>query len=415
MKIKRHLSLGALLCLIFSFIIACQQPSTPVEVAVASFGNRTYPKLLDRPTAIQYGQEWDKMQSAYSQALKALNKNSNDHKAALQMVRVFIIEARVTGEHGHYYPSALNLLDSVLADKLMDRNIEFQAKSLKASVLLSQHEFKEALKIGLEAAQEYSYNAQIYGVLTDAYVELGDYEKAVTMADKMVSIRPDLRSYSRVSYLREIHGDIDGAIEAMKLAVAAGYPGYEDTAWARLTLGELYEQYGSLPEAEAQYKIALSEREDYPFAIAALAGIAEKKGDVQGAETLLKRACTIIPEVGFYEQLASIYSNTNRTEKATKLNKEVLSMLEDDVLHGHNMNLEYARFYMDNLGDLNKALEYALIEYEKRPNNIDVNTLLAVIYRKGSRMTEAKKHYTIASRTNSEDEELKLLSDYLAD
>ncbi len=415
MKIKRHLSLGALLCLLLSFCIACQQPSTPVEVAVASFAKKSYPKLLTRPAAIQYGQEWDKMQSAYSQALNALKKNDKDHKAALQMARVFIIEARVTGEHGHYYPSALNLLDSILTNKLTDRNIEFQAKSLKASVLLSQHEFIEALQVGLEAAQEYSYNAQIYGVLTDAYVELGDYEKAIAMADKMVSLRPDLRSYSRVSYLREIHGDTDGAIEAMKLAVAAGYPGYEDTAWARLTLGELYEQYGSSVEAEAQYNRILSEREDYPFAIAALAGIAEKKGDMEKAESLLKKACAIIPEVGFYEQLATIYLNTNRQAEADKLNKEVLVMLEDDVLHGHNMNMEYARFYMDNLGDLDKALDYALTEYEKRPNNIDVNTLLAVIYQKGSKMTEAKKHYTIASRTNSQDQELRLLSDYLAD
>lgn len=53
-----------------------------------------------------------------------------------------------------------------------------------------------------------------------------------------MSIRPDLRSYSRISYLREIYGDLDGAIEAMKLAVTAGYPGYEQTAWARLTLGK---------------------------------------------------------------------------------------------------------------------------------------------------------------------------------
>ncbi len=45
------------------------------------------------------------------------------------------------------------------------------------------------------------------------------------MLNRMVSIRPDIRSYSRISYLREIHGDIPGAIEAMELAVEAGAPG----------------------------------------------------------------------------------------------------------------------------------------------------------------------------------------------
>lgn len=103
--------------------------------------------------------------------------------------------------------------------------------SLTASVLLSQHEFKQALQIAKEEAQLYSYNAGIHGSLTDAYVELGNYKKAVATADKMMSIRPDLRSYSRISYLREIYGDMDRAIEAMKLAVTAGYLGYEQTAW----------------------------------------------------------------------------------------------------------------------------------------------------------------------------------------
>jgi len=413
MKIKSLLPLGLFLCTFLSLFWACQQPSTNIQVVKASFGEKTFPELLNRPESIQYGIEWDNIQNTYAKSLNALRKNEKDHKAAIQMVSVFIMEARVTGEHGHYYPAALKILDGVLADQPTDTNVEFQAKSLKASVLLSQHEFKEALQVAKEAAELYSYNAQIYGVLTDAYVELGDYTNAVKMADKMMSIRPDLRSYSRVSYLREIHGDTEGAIEAMKLAVAAGYPSYEETAWTRLTLGELYEQYGSLPEAEAQYQQILTERPNYPFAIAALAGIAEKNGNTKKAEALLKKACAIIPEVGFYEQLAALYLTTNRTEEAEKLNKEVVGMLEDDVIHGHNMNLEYARFYMDNEGDLDKALAYAKTEYNKRPNNIDVNTLLALIHYRASDMEQAKKHYQTATRTGSKDPDLTFLTDKL--
>jgi hypothetical protein len=50
----------------------------------------------------------------------------------------------------------------------------------------------------------------------------------------MMAIRPDLRSYSRVSYLREIFGDIPGAREAMLMAIQAGYPGQEETASTHL-------------------------------------------------------------------------------------------------------------------------------------------------------------------------------------
>src|SRR6185295_1404171 len=97
----------------------------------------------------------------------------------------------------------------------------------------------------------------------DANVELGHYDEAVKNSDKMVSTRPDIRSYSRISYLREIYGDYPGAIEAMKLAVQAGYPGDESTEWARVHLGQLYENTGDLQNAEMQYQLALQERTGY--------------------------------------------------------------------------------------------------------------------------------------------------------
>ena len=83
----------------------------------------------------------------------------------------------------------------------------------------------------------------------------------------MISIRPDIRSYSRIAYLREIHGDIPGAIEAMKMAVDAGAPGDENTEWCRVQLGKLYEKTGKIKEAEMHYAIALNNRQNYPYAL----------------------------------------------------------------------------------------------------------------------------------------------------
>src|SRR5262249_49473730 len=142
----------------------------------------------------------------------------------------------------------------------------YEAICAKATVLLSQHHFSEANPIAEKAIGINPYNATAYGILTDAYVELGQYSDAIKSADKMVSIRPDIRSYSRVSYLREIMGDTQGAIEAMKLAVSSGYPGYEQTEWVRCQLGHLYENTGQLQEAAMQYRIAVEERPSYAFA-----------------------------------------------------------------------------------------------------------------------------------------------------
>jgi len=57
------------------------------------------------------------------------------------------------------------------------------------------------------------------GVITDAQIELGRYSESVETLQSMVDLHPDMSSYSRVSYLRELHGDISGAIDMMQRAV----------------------------------------------------------------------------------------------------------------------------------------------------------------------------------------------------
>lgn len=374
------------------------------------------PKLLDRQEALRNGKEWDDVQNFYAAQCAALRNNPQDLEALLHLSEVFIQEARVTGEHPHYYPAALKALEPVVA-KLgaqVQRNpketdLYFRALSNKASVQLSLHDFSNALTSAEAAVAINPYNAQIYGALVDANVELGHYAKAVEMADKMVSIRPDLRSYSRVSYLREIHGDVPGAIEAMDMAVKAGYPGQESTAWAQLTLGNLYKTYGDWKKAEQQYQMILSERANYPFALAAMAEVAQHRKQYAEAENLLKKACSIIPEVSFYETLAKLYRQSGQKKEMEALLPQIEQMMADDTEKGHNMSLEYAAFYTDLKPDLNKALHYATEEYNRRPDNIDVNRRLALIYAAQKDVAKAKMHFTKASATGSKHPELARL------
>lgn len=371
--------------------------------------NNDIPALLDRNEKIRYGKEWDDVSNNYQTLKLAIQKNEADHEAKIKMANLFIREARVTGEHGHYYPAALAMTDRIINSTTKVNNMEFLALVTKAGVQLSLHEFKAALETGQKAIQLNNKNAQIYGVLTDCYVELGQYDKAVEMADIMISIKPDLRSYARISYLREIHGQIPEAIEAMKMAVEAGVPGYEDTSWAMLTLGELYERYGESNKAKLLYEEILAERPDYPFAVGALGAIHLKNKDIKKAEETTLKAIDIIPEVGFYTQLAEIYKIQGRKEEMTKVMEEVFVMLKDDEDSGHNMNLEYAHIYLDLLEKPEQALTYAQKEFDKRPENIDVNRMLARIFKAKSDQTMAQKYAMAASVTNSKHPDLEPL------
>lgn len=376
------------------------------NVAETTAFTNEIPALLDRNEKIRYGKEWDDVSNNYQTLKLAIQRNEKDHESKIRMANLFIREARVTGEHGHYYPAALDMTNRILSSETKINNMEFLALVTKAGVQLSLHEFKGALETGQKAIQLNNKNAQIYGVLTDCYVELGQYDKAVEMADMMISIKPDLRSYARISYLREIHGQIPEAIEAMKLAIEAGVPGYEDTAWAMLTLGELYERYGEPQKARLLYEEILAARPDYPFAVGALGAIYLKDKDINKAEEITLKAIDIIPEVGFYTQLAEIYKIQGRTAEMSKIMDEIFVMLKEDEESGHNMNLEYANIYLDLLNKPDQALVYAQKEFQKRPDNIDVNRMLARIYKAKSDDALTQKYVMAAGVTNSKHPEL---------
>lgn len=399
--------------LILGLMAACSSDKKTAQTSQAI--STDVPELLDRHAALQHGKEWDAVQNKYAEQLARLRAKPEALMPHLELALLFSNEARITGEHGHYYPAALGQIDAILAKApLEDKDLEFRALAAKASVELSLHHFEEALVTGKKAVAMNPYNSFVYGVLVDAHVELGQYDEAVKMADKMVSIRPDLRSYARISYLREIHGDVEGAIEAMKLAVAAGYPGMEQTSWTRLTLGNLYKMYGYEKEAEYEYTMALEERPDYPFAIAALGEMALERKDYEKAESLLKEAGAIIPEFGFFETMALMRKEQGETQKVEDLKAEILEMLADDIANGHNMNLEYANLYATLFDDYEKALTYVNKEYEKRPMNIDVNRMMANYYQKMGDTEKAAFHYEKASRTNSKHPELKELKAQMA-
>ena len=368
------------------------------------------PPLLDRQGPISTTSEWRNTKKAIESLQAQIRQNPSNFKAKLLLALAYMQEARITGEHPYYYPAALELLEEVIDDSPKEDPLKYEATVAKASVMLSLHHFKEALELGNEIIKNNAQHADIYGVLCDANVELGHYDKAIEAADKMVSIKPDLRSYSRISYLREIHGDSEGAIEAMKLAVSAGFPGLEQTAWTRVNLGKLYERKGDMANAELQYKIALDETPHYAFAVAGLARLEANVKNYGKAIELYKKAGDIIPEFSFTEELAEVYAQMGRKDLAKAEATKVIEMLQEDEDAGHYVDLEMANLYSKLLFDYEKALEYANKEYQKRPDNIDVNKSLAYIYFKKNDFEKAEQYLKVATKTKKQDPELLELS-----
>jgi len=352
--------------------------------------------------------EWLDSKKVVEGLVTSIELNPKDNVSKLKLAQIYIQEARVTGDHLYYDKAAIELFDEVIS--VEPKN--FDALCGKATVLLSQHHFSEGLAIANEALPINPQSAFVYGLMCDANVELGNYDAAVKMADKMVSVRPDARSYSRISYLREIMGDYKGAIEAAKLAVSAGYPGLEQTAWTRMILAHLYENTGGIDTAEYQYRTALLERPDYPFAIAGLGRLEKIKGNYKEAISYFQKAQKLIIEYSFADELTDLYLLNNEIGKSKKSAQEVIDMLspisnsdESSSAHGHYADKELAHAYL-KIPDTENALKHAMLEYERRPDNIDVCEVVAWVHYKMGNFEEAKKFIDSALRTNSKNPSL---------
>jgi tetratricopeptide (TPR) repeat protein len=356
--------------------------------------------LKERKGAMANSQEWLKTKATVDGLIKQLERDPKDTKSKLLLAQSYIMEGRVTGDHAYYDPAALKVLDNVLAKEPE----HFEALCFKATVLLSQHHFAEGLELATKASRLYDGNAYVFGLITDANVELGHYDEAVKNCDKMISLRPDLTSYSRASYLREIYGDNKGAIEAMKMAVTAGFPGLEQSAWCRVQLGKLYENIGDTAAANLQYHITLSQRPDYVYAIAGLGRLERIKKNYAKSIEYYSKAAGLVDDYTFQEDLCDIYRLSGQNDKATEAANKAISMLTPtgDATkpgHGHYTDRELAYSYL-KINDYDKALTHALIEYNRRPDNIDVNETMAWVKYKKGEYKEAVDYIKVAMKTN---------------
>ena len=359
-------------------------------------------QLQERKGLLSKTAEYIKTRADAARLKMVIQEHPDDIKSRLNLSTIYINEARITGNYMYYDMAAMQQVNAVLEKEPSN----FHALTYKALIYLSQHHFADGLEIAEQAKKINPYNAFIYGILVDGNVEMGNYKEAVANAEKMVSIRPDLRSYSRISYLREIHGDYPGATEAMKLALDAGIAGDEGTEWARIQLGHLYEKTGDLKNAEMHYMIALQERPNYAYAFAGLSHIARANKDYTKAISYLLKADSLVTDYTFKDELVDIYKLTGQNDKAASLAETVIDEMNKDVKAGatndnigHYADRELAYAYL-KINENEKALTHALAEYNRRPKNIDVNETVAWVYYNQGKAEKAIPFLEEALKTN---------------
>jgi len=326
-----------------------------------------------------------------------LRADPNDWQAYSQLGLVYLQKARETGDPT-YYQKTEEALDKALSFQPDD----YASISAKGALALARHDFVSALEWGERAKQVNPDRTYAYGVIADAQIELGRYDEAVVTLQTMVDLRPDISSYSRISYLRELHGDVDGALEMMQLAVDSGLPTSENTVWVRTQLGNLYFNMGDLKHAELEYQRTLQDRPAYVYAIAGLGRVRAAQGEAEEAIELLNQAVGIMPIPEFVITLGDLYQVTGQ-EAAVRQQYQLLAAMEKLFrANGVDMDMEIALFNADHDQHLEETLVLAREAYAKRPSIHGADALAWALYKAGN-YAEARKYSEEALQLGTKD------------
>jgi len=270
------------------------------------------------------------------------------------------------------------------------------------SLALIKHEFRAALRQGQSARKLLPGSSLPFGVIGDALIELGRYDEAFAAFERMVTLRPSLASYARIAYARELVGDREGAVEAMRLALdaAAGQP--EPTAWANVELAKLELGLGHAGAARRHVRAALRVLPGYPSARIELARIDAAAGRLDAAIAGARRAADAIPTSSAVTLLADLLERDGRTADARRQRATIAVIDRLLEASGVQVDLESAIARADNLTRPDETVDLARRARAARPSIYGDDALAWALSRAG-RCAEAVPVARRALRLGTED------------
>ena len=317
-------------------------------------------------------------------ALQASVRARPDDAHALALLGLaYQQRARETADPVYYTKS-----EGVLRRALRFAPADLYATSGLGSLALSRHRFRDALALGRRAVALSPSTARGYGVVGDALVELGRYREAFAAFDRMVSLKPSLSSYARVSYARELRGDVRGAEEAMRLALDAAIGQPEALAWTHVQLGKLLFAHGKTAAAERESRAALFAFPGYVYAYDQLALVEAARGHLRRAIRSERRAADVVPLPQFVANLGDLYRRAGDEARAQRQYRLIGAIDRLLAANGVKTDLESTLFDVDHGVRLRTTIARARAAHAARPS-IDGDDVLAWALTRNGRCADA--------------------------
>jgi tetratricopeptide (TPR) repeat protein len=290
------------------------------------------------------------------------------------------------------------------------------AMTQMAVVCMAEHRFEDALTWAQKALALGSGDPSPWAIAGDALADRGDYQGASEAYSRLQSsygsedekLAFSYQRDSRMSFLRFVAGDTQGAIQLMSSAVRTAMETHmpdENIAWSQYQLGEELFLAGETNAAERAYLVSLDECPNYYRALAGLAKVRASQGRYVDAVKLYKEAIARVPYPEYAAALGDIYHKLGQFEDAKKQYElvEFIGYLSQANQQIHNRDL--ALFYADHELKLQESLALAQKELEVR-RDIYTWDVLAWSMFKNDKLQEAAEGISHALEQGTKDPQL---------
>lgn len=282
-----------------------------------------------------------------------------------------------------------------------ERALDLQPENVDALVGLawvanSQHRFAEGIRWARRAMQADPGEARALALLSDAAVEIGDYDQALEFCQQALDLQPNLSTYSRAAQVVWLTGNSMKAQWLMRRAIAAGAARPENIAWCRSELALMLFESGMLLPAEEEAQKALDLAPRNAHALAVLGRLKLARRDYPAASVLFESSIGVQPTHEALSGLVDALALAGRKDESEKQAAALIAFHTNPLPasgesaeitahpHAHGPgNAQLARFYADHDRDLDLALREALAAREAAPNAHTLATLAWCQYKKG--------------------------------
>jgi tetratricopeptide (TPR) repeat protein len=321
-----------------------------------------------------------------------IRNGRNPELALEQLGWAFVSKARESFDPGFY------TLAELCALGIEKRNPQSpEAMLLRGHALHSRHRFKESETLARRLVEQRGLGFD-YGLLGDALMEQGRLKDAIDAYQRVMDLKPDLHAYARAAHVRWLKGDLDGAIEAMELAVSAASPlDAESAAWANARLASYDFQAGRFEDAEQRCAFAVSFQGNYAPALLL-------RGKMLLAQNMPGRAADVLRDAAKLNPLPEYqWALADALHAAGGQEKEASAIEAQLRQHGEASDPRtYALFLATRRESPETALRLAKTEFDSR-SDVFTHDALAWSLVEAGELTEARSEMERALVEGTED------------